>query len=212
LQGEAVSYARYFRLFVSILAGVSFPFVALLIIFADSLILLMLGKGWAPSVVLFHRLGWAALAQPLGQALGVLLITSGLSRRYLLWGAMHSAIMVASFFIGLPWGPNGIATSYAIANYIVFFPSLIFCTHGTYVSATLILRSISLPALATAVAAWWVLFTKTILPLENQFLQLGVYASMFAVVYILPYFFFQSSRAELASFFKLGKRVFLCRE
>ena len=40
------------------------------------------------------------------------------------WGLVTGFVSIWAFFAGLPWGVNGVATGYLIANLLIVYPSL----------------------------------------------------------------------------------------
>jgi PST family polysaccharide transporter len=64
----------------------------------------------------------AGFLQPLVNTLGWLYISQGRSRDLMKWGLVSSALIVASFVIGISWGPLGVARAYALMIGIVIAP------------------------------------------------------------------------------------------
>ena len=79
-------------------------------------------------------------------------MSSGFSRRLLYFGVFSSVLNVMSFAVGIPFGIEGVASAYAIANYAILLPSLFYCFHRTPVRVSMFVKTLLPPAL-TSVAA-----------------------------------------------------------
>jgi O-antigen/teichoic acid export membrane protein len=121
---------RYLRV-VGALAFMSSTVIALTLLSAEWLIPTLLGVKWNGVVHVFHYLAPVAVLQTTGGTLGLLLLSTGRSRRYLKWGTCHAGVMIASFMIGINWGLEGILTCYIAANVLVYLPSAWYCTLET---------------------------------------------------------------------------------
>ncbi len=82
-----------------------------------------------------------------------MLVSSGRSRQYLVWGLCEALLACISFVVGLPFGIEGVAAAYALATYLAFIPSLLYCFHNTPVTTALFLKSLVPPLLASMLAA-----------------------------------------------------------
>jgi len=100
------------------------PIIMANIVGADWTVGLLLGPNWTPAAELYMVLGISALAQPVGNSTGWLLISQGRSKDMLRWGIFSSIAIVASFIIGLHWGVLGLAWSYTAAITFIITPAL----------------------------------------------------------------------------------------
>lgn len=82
----------------------------------------------------FQNTCLVAFIQPIGSTRGLVLISSGKSRKYLVWGFINAICVSMSFVLGIPWGAKGVATAYACANYLILVPSLFYVFQGTLIS------------------------------------------------------------------------------
>ena len=94
------------------------PGVAFMVGTAPTLIPLLLGAPWAGAAPIFQALGLAALIQPITSTTGWLLISQGRTRHYVYGGLFGTVMNIAAFVIGLRWGAIGVATAYAISEYL----------------------------------------------------------------------------------------------
>lgn len=119
--------ARYRAAYLSTLqqiATVSMPVVAFAAATSDWAIEIALGPSWSEASSIFT---WLALAAGLQVALnttGWLFITQNRTREQLRWAMIAAPVTVLSFIAGVPWGPRGVAISYAVVNTTVLAPLL----------------------------------------------------------------------------------------
>ncbi len=150
LQDDPERYRRYFLKAVSLVAGLTMPAVAFMILMSDEIVLLALGNQWAEAAPIFRMLGVAAIVQPTVSTCSWLYISNGRADRMLRWGVFSSVILVGSFLIGLPYGAIGVATSYALCMLLLTFPSMWYASRPTPVPVGGIVAAMWHPALATA--------------------------------------------------------------
>ena len=106
------------------------PLAAFMIATADWLVRIVLGPRWEEAGHLFAILGFAALTEGLGSAGICVLTTQGRTDRLLQWGILDTIITVLAIVAGLPWGPRGVAISYASTGLLIRTP-LMFWIAGT---------------------------------------------------------------------------------
>lgn len=100
------------------------PVVVFLIATSDWLILLLLGPQWMEASRIFAWLSFVALTQPVAYTTTWLFISQDRTRHMLQWGMIGGAISMSSIIAGLPWGPVGVAASYAITGLCIRTPIL----------------------------------------------------------------------------------------
>jgi PST family polysaccharide transporter len=136
----------------------SMPLMVYLAVYADNVILFVLGDNWGETAILFRLLAISAFIQPVDGTRGLIMLSFGYSKRYFYWGLISSSVIITSFIFGVHFGgASGVAIGYAIANYIIFIPSLMYCFKNTPITIGLFFRSISLPAqfsLLAGVISW----------------------------------------------------------
>lgn len=159
LLDEPGRYARYYRRLLEVSLLIMVPLVVICALEADFIIRLVLGPQWAGAAGVFRILALAGLVQTISTTRGLVMISSGRHSRFFYWGVFNSLLMVAAFAAGLSYGISGVAAAYTLANYIILFPSLAYCFHGTPVTMGMFLRSFYpsiltvLPALAAFMLA-----------------------------------------------------------
>lgn len=101
---------------------ITMPGVALLLVTSDWVIATILGPQWAPSARILMWLAVAGLVQPVGNTTSWLYISQNRTSQLLRWGGIGSGITILSIIAGLPWGPVGVAISYALIGVLVRTP------------------------------------------------------------------------------------------
>jgi PST family polysaccharide transporter len=122
LVSEPARYERtYFKLLGATLMVMT-PVSAFLAANARSVIYVLLGEQWLSITPIFLVLSICGLTQMAYSSVGWVLISQGQSTEMLRWGILNSLIIVLSFFIGLPWGPLGVAISYTSVYHAINLP------------------------------------------------------------------------------------------
>jgi PST family polysaccharide transporter len=85
------------------------------------------------------------------------------------WGTVASIIVCVSFFLGLPWGAIGVASSYSICNYILFYPGFAFALKYSPITVKDVLFTIYPPFVVSVIVG------LTITVLRVYFIDYGFY-------------------------------------
>lgn len=153
LRDEPEQFLAYYRKVSFLLALTSMPLVAFLAVAADEVIALLLGPNWHGAVAIFHALALAAFIQPVASLRGLVALSSGRSRDYLVLGCINAAVVCAAFVIGLAWGPMGVAIGYSVAIYLLLYPTVKLSFRTTSIRMPDFWASIRQPALTSLAAA-----------------------------------------------------------
>lgn len=146
LQNDDAKFRNFYTRYLFILAFFSMPVVIYLGIFAEDLILIVLGEQWVEAGFIFQILAIAAFIQPVASTPGIILITTGRVKRYFNIGVVNAVCTVTGFAIGVfMGGVKGVAISQAVVVYTLFIPALYYNLYKTPVSVALFLKEISLP-------------------------------------------------------------------
>jgi PST family polysaccharide transporter len=152
LRDDSSRYLRYYHGIVSVMSFLAVPLSLLCVFEADFLIRLLLGPQWDAAVPVFRVLATVALIHPIASTRGLVLLSHGQSQRLLYFGVVNACVVCGSFVVGLPYGINGVAVAFAIANYAILLPSLWYCFSGTVVRVGGFLRAVA-PSLAVGAGA-----------------------------------------------------------
>jgi O-antigen/teichoic acid export membrane protein len=211
LQQEPERFAAYYRKGLLLLAAMGMPLVAFCAVATDDVVLAVLGAKWVDAVPIFRALAPAAFCGTFNVALGWVFVPLGQVNRQVRVAVFSAAANISAFFIGLRWGPVGVAYGFSIAITLTQIPMLLY----TYRRSPLCLKdwasSVRLPALASMAAAFCLWLALPRLAGLGLFLRLLLSGAGFYGVYaILFYGFARLMRVPLH--LKLGEvKAFLGR-
>lgn len=208
LQNDPAQYRNYYMKFISILAFVSMPLVVFLFVCSDQIIMLLLGSQWIGASSIFRILAIAAFIQPVSTTWGLILLSTGKSSRYFRWGVVNSIVISISFFCGLAWGTKGVASAYAIATYLLLYPTLAYAMTESPIKIYDFFTSISKPLLSSlsmGIGCWY------LLNIMSQFSELFVISAalVFSIVnYLFFIVLYSLGFNDLKEYFSYTKVIF----
>ncbi len=123
VQAQPERYRGIFVRAYEVVALASFLCTALLFPLSRPLTLVVLGPKWESAEWIVAAFAVVALYYPFGSIATWLLTSQGRGREFLLSSVVSSSVTVASFLVGIPFGPAGVAVSYAIACLLVILPA-----------------------------------------------------------------------------------------
>ncbi len=188
LQDEPTAFKNYYINYLNLLSLVSMPLVAFLFVCSKEVILFVFGQNWLEMDGIFKALSFAGFIQPVATSTGLVMLSLGQGNRYFKWGLINSVLVVISFFAGLPWGALGIATAYAIINYLVLLPSLIYAYRATSIKCIDFFVAIWRPflsSMAMAVIVLWIKEEINLIYYQSLPLMLFLGLAVFCIVWIL---------------------------
>jgi PST family polysaccharide transporter len=124
VQTQPERYRRTFLRVYEAMALISFLSAGLLLALARPLTLVVLGPKWEQAAIIFAGFTVAALCTPLCAVSTWLFASQGRGKDWLFASSLVSAITVASFVAGLPFGPAGVAIVYSVASLVIVLPVL----------------------------------------------------------------------------------------
>ena len=124
VQTQPERYRRTFLKVYEAMALVSFLGGAVLFALARPLTLVVLGPKWEQAAPIFAGFTIAAVCAPLGAAATWLFTSQGRGKDWLFTSSLLSGISIASFVVGLPFGPAGVAIAYSAIGLVVGMPVL----------------------------------------------------------------------------------------
>lgn len=188
LRLQPTRYARYYHRILDIMATLVMPLTLYCAIEANFLIKVFLGSPWLGAVPVFRVLAIAGLVQTLAGTRGLVLVSCGFSKRYFYWGLFNAILTVTSFFIGLPYGIEGMAVSYTVANYIILVPSLFYCFYNTPITVQHFLKSLISPFLVSLVSSLVLLIVMFLIPSDSFVIHILYTIIFFSVAILLSSF------------------------
>jgi PST family polysaccharide transporter len=182
-------FRRYFLKGYSLVITLTLPLTVVCALFADDLIVVILGPKWAAAAEIFRILAPTILVFAISNPLGWLLSSLGLIRRGAYIGLLSAPLVVAAVVAGIPYGPHGVAAAYSALMVIKVIPVTAWALHGTGMRLREIFAALSRP-LAASFAAALVGFAVHSLcgPALSPALRLALEIGVFGAVYVATLF------------------------
>lgn len=185
LQDDPVRLRSYFLKGYSLVLAMTMPLTIACALFADDMILVFLGPKWKAAGIIFRLLAPTILVFAIANPLSWLVTSLGMVRRSLAMGLVIAPIMIASYVIGLPYGPKGVAFAYSAVMMLWIIPVIAWSVHGTVISLKDVLLMASRPfACSVAAAALAFLlrlfYAQSLSPLIRLALENAVLLTTFA--------------------------------
>jgi O-antigen/teichoic acid export membrane protein len=134
LQDQPERFARAYYRMVALVAILTTPIIAILMLGARDIIAIVLGPNFADAGTLFQILAIAAWGMPIAATSTWVAIASGRTKRLLVRNAIKTAFYIVAFLIAVRWGAVGIAWAYVIATHVLRYPVLFDALRHTPVS------------------------------------------------------------------------------
>lgn len=152
LRSERDRYAAAYLEAATYLMIVTQPAIVILIIFADDVFLVLLGERWVSAAPIFQVLGICGLQQIFTNTFFWLFVSQGRAKELFQLSVFRAATSCAAFVIGLPWGPLGVATAYAVSDILLRMPVQVMVLTRRGPLTLRVLTASLLPHLAATIA------------------------------------------------------------
>jgi O-antigen/teichoic acid export membrane protein len=123
LERGSLQYKRYFLNGLSILAFVGMGAGAGLTLMGKDLIRLLLGVKWEAAGQIFTFFGPGIGIMLIYNASGLVHLSIGRADRWFRWVVVEFSVTVLLFFLGLHWGPVGVAAAWTASFWILTIPA-----------------------------------------------------------------------------------------
>ncbi len=153
LRNNRSRFLHYYSNALAILANIGVGISIWLFIIGNDLILLLLGEKWQKAGPIFSIFCMTIASNMLYSTHAWLHVSLGRSGRWFRWSFYSVLPMLASFFIGLPYGALGVAIGYAISINLVTFPGIWYAARPIKITMAEILTSIWRYYLAGSISA-----------------------------------------------------------
>lgn len=189
LQNDPPRFKNYFLKGYALNVSLTLPITIFAAVFAQDIILVVLGPKWKESTLIFQLLAPTVLFFGVINPMGWLLWASRRHVRSLQLAIVIAALVITGCLVGLPYGPEGVAIGFSTVMMLWLIPHIVWCLHGTTITPLDILRASSAPLLsvlvaallAYAVRAYWEPFQA---PLARLLLDIGVMGSVYSSLMI----------------------------
>jgi O-antigen/teichoic acid export membrane protein len=184
LQNDPSRLKSYFLKGYSLVLAMTLPVTIVCALFADDVILVALGPKWMAATPIFRLLAPTMLVFAIANPLSWLVCSLGMVGRNLKMGLVIAPIMIASYIIGLPHGPRGVAFAYSSVMMLWLIPVIAWSVHGTVVSLRDVLLTVARPTAASIGAAGLALVVRvtyghSLSPLPRLAIESTVYVATF---------------------------------
>jgi PST family polysaccharide transporter len=185
LQNDPIRLKSYFLRGYSLVISLTVPITIFCALFADDIVLVILGPRWTEAAVIFRLLTPTVLIFGMINPFSWLLLSIGLQGRSLRIALVIAPLVITAYVIGLPYGPSGIAFAYSAAMTLWLVPHIVWCLYGTLISPWDLLLPVSRPILSGIVAAAFAAGTQFYFAqLESPFLRLAFGGAVMLVLYV----------------------------
>jgi PST family polysaccharide transporter len=152
LQNDPSRLRNYFLKGYTVILALTLPIIMACGVFADDIVLVLLGPKWKEAAAIFRFLAPTTLVFAMANPLGWLLCSIGEVRRSLKMGLVIAPLMIVSYLLGLPYGPKGVAIAYSTIMVLWLVPVILWSVQGTVLSFRDIVLAASRPLLSSVVA------------------------------------------------------------
>ena len=134
VQNDPVRLRSYFLKGFSFVLGLTLPITIACGLFADDLVLVLLGPKWRAATEIVRLLAPTIAVMAVINPMGWLISSLGLVRRSLKIALVFSPLMILGCLMGLPYGVTGVAFAYSAVMVLWVVPHVAWCVHGTAIS------------------------------------------------------------------------------
>jgi PST family polysaccharide transporter len=185
LQNDPQRFRKYFLNSCVLMNSLTMPITVFCAVFANEIILTCLGPKWTDAASIFRLLSPTVMIFGIINTLAWLLLALGLYGRSFRVALVLSPLVIGSYILGVPFGPNGVALAYSAAMMLWLIPHVLWCTHGTIVSAWDLLLAVGRPLLCALLAGAVAIVAQFYLGDVSPFLRLIIGAGIMAVSYFV---------------------------
>jgi O-antigen/teichoic acid export membrane protein len=153
LQNDPARLKSYFLKGYALVLALTVPITIAGALFAKDLMLVVLGPKWSATAPIFRLLAPTILIFAMINPLAWLLFSTGLVGRSVRIVCVIAPLAITAYFLGLPYGPKGVALAYSTVMTLWVIPHILWCVHGTMISFRDIMLTVRRPLLSGVVAA-----------------------------------------------------------
>jgi PST family polysaccharide transporter len=184
LQDDPARLRSYFLKGFSFVLGLTLPITIACALFADDVVLVLLGPKWHASTEIVRLLAPTIAVLAVINPMGWLIYSLGLVQRSLKIALVFAPIMILGCVLGLPYGAAGVAFAYSAVMVLWMVPHVAWCVHGTSISlrdvAAAVIRPLACGVVAGSVGyAVRLICGDSLSPLPRLILESGVLAVTF---------------------------------
>jgi PST family polysaccharide transporter len=153
LQNDPERLRNYFLKGYGLFLSLVMPITMACALFAEDIIRVFLGAKWGAAVPVFRLLAPTILTFALINPLAWLLLAGGHAGQSLKIAFIIAPVVIAGYVVGLPYGPNGVATGFSVSMLLLAVPVMRMATHGTSITTIDALKVVTRPLLSILIGA-----------------------------------------------------------
>jgi PST family polysaccharide transporter len=186
MQDDNSRFASAFLKVCRTIGLITFPLMVGLLALAEPFILTFFGEKWRPVILLIMIFAPVGMIQSIGATVGGIYQVKGRTDWMFRWGIGAGTFAMASFVVGLHWGIIGVAAAYAIASFILSYPSFAIPFRLVDMKFFQLLKVLKPPLLNSCLILVLLVLFMSILPasLSNE-IVLILSVTMGAAVYLI---------------------------
>jgi PST family polysaccharide transporter len=154
-------------------------------VFGDDIILVLLGPKWQAAAPIFRWLVPTTIAFGLTNPFSWLMLATGRAGRCLKIALAVTPLLIASYAIGVGFGPKGVAIGFSTGMMLSVVPVIAWAKHGTLISGKDVLTVVMRPVLSVAVGVVVALMLRAQLGSVHAFVRLLIETSALFGTYLV---------------------------
>ena len=196
LQNDPVRFRSYFLKGYGLFLSLVMPVTVWCALFANDIILVMLGPKWREAAPIFRWLAPTIMAFGLTHPFSWVMLATGRASRCVATALAVTPLLVLGYAIGLRWGPQGVAMGFSISMAIAVVPVILWAKHGTLISALDVFKAVTRPLLSVVIGAAVTLLAGSLLDrIQPSLLRLFVETGALFGVHLLVLLFVMNQKA-----------------
>ena len=203
LQDDPKRFRSYFLKGYSMVLALTIPIIITCALFAENIIIVLLGPRWKDAANIFRLLAPTVLAFALINPFGWFLYSSGRARRSLNISLVLAPVVIVGYITGLRYGAEGVALGFSAAMTLMIGPTIAWAKHGTPISFRDIYQAV-IPAFLSGVVAAVLtfLFQYYLMHDKSPFTRLISGCSVLFTVYIVILFYVMKQKQTYVDLIK----------
>ena len=183
LHDDFARFKNYFLRAYSVVLAMTIPVTAACALFANEIVIVLLGPKWTGSVQIFRYLTPTILAFAMLNPLTWMLFASGRVRRSLQMSAVIVPVVILGYAVGARSGPLGLALGYSTSATLIILPMIAFAVRGSGITLTDILKAVAPPILSAVTATLVTLIAQRFIEVHRPLPTLLVGGGILALTY-----------------------------
>jgi O-antigen/teichoic acid export membrane protein len=153
IQGDPARLRSYFLKGYGLFLSLVIPLTVGCGLFADDIIVVLLGAKWRDAAAIFRPLAPTILAFALTNHFAWLMLATGQAARCLRIALLVTPVLILGYILGLPYGPWGVAVAFSATMVIAIMPVVLAATQGTSITLRDVLQAVCPASISIAIGA-----------------------------------------------------------